>query len=51
METKAAPKPEPKKAGRPPAPKAGIELKVEGEFVVIRIPKKDVSRKLLAEFI
>jgi len=46
------------KGGRPvgfkPQPKVnkspvGIEMTLEGEFVLIKIPKKSLTRKLLAE--
>jgi hypothetical protein len=55
-----APKPEhatKKKGGRPVGyspkaePKAGISVTVEGDEVIIRIPKKELSRKLLADLI
>ena len=47
------------KGGRPkgfsplsqPKAKPSIELTIEGDFVVIKLPKKDLSRKLLAELI
>ncbi|HEY9661975.1 MAG TPA: hypothetical protein V6C65_26260 [Allocoleopsis sp.] len=49
-------KPEPKKGGRPKgfSPKQetkGMRVSIEGDEVVIRIPKKDLSRKLLADLI
>ncbi|HEY9664456.1 MAG TPA: hypothetical protein V6C65_38920 [Allocoleopsis sp.] len=49
-------KPEPKKGGRPKgfSPKTeakGIQVIIEGEYVVLKIPKKDLSRKLLADLI
>ena len=52
MEQTQAQTPKPK--GRPPATQTkapSIELSVEGEFLIIKVPKKDVSRKLLAELI
>ena len=41
------------KLGRPPAQTKApnIELSVEGDYLIIKVPKKDVSRKLLAELI
>lgn len=49
---------EKKKSGRPigysPAktsPKIGMTATIEGDEVVIRLPKKDLSRKRLAEII
>ncbi len=48
------PQQQPKPKGRPPAAQAkapSIELSVEGDYLVIKVPKKDVSRKLLAELI
>jgi hypothetical protein len=50
-------KPEPKKGGRPKgfspakAEAKGIQVTIEGEYVVLKIPKKDLSRKLLADLI
>jgi hypothetical protein len=47
---------EKKKGGRPKgfSPKTeakGIQVTIEGEYVVLKIPKKDLSRKLLADLI
>lgn len=40
------------KAGRPPVvAKPEVIVEVEGDYVVIRLPKKDFSRKLLADLI
>ncbi len=41
------------KMGRPPMsePKKSIEVTVEGDFVVIKVPRKDLTKKLLAELI
>lgn len=42
------------KMGRPPASevqKKSIEIKIEGDFVVIKVPRKDLTKKLLAELI
>lgn len=45
----------PKPKGRPPLTagpkKSEISIEVDGEYLVIRVPKKEVSRKLLAELI
>lgn len=52
MEKKSSP--EVKKMGRPPvgdSPKKSIEVTVEGDFVVIKVPRKDLTKKLLAELI
>ena len=47
--------PKPKnKGGRPPASEAQkktIELSVEGEYVVIKVPRKDLTKRLLAEIL
>lgn len=45
-----------KKPGRPvgyvpPKPKGEWAVSVEGDYVVIKVPKKDLGRKLLAELI
>ncbi len=41
------------KMGRPPMSdaKKSIEVTVEGDFVVIKVPRKDLTKKLLAELI
>lgn len=40
------------KAGRPPqTAKPEVTVEIDGDYVVIRLPKKDLSRKLLAELI
>lgn len=46
-------KQEPKKGGRPVgySSKPQITIEVKGEQVVITIPKKDLTKKLLAEFL
>jgi hypothetical protein len=56
MEQKPVETKEKKKGGRPMgySPKTetkGMKISVEGDEVVIRIPKKDLSRKLLADLI
>jgi hypothetical protein len=55
-EAKQTEKPTAPKKGRPAgySPKAAqgsITVTIEGDEVVIRIPKKDLSRKLLADLI
>lgn len=45
---------EPKKMGRPPASEAtkkSMEVTIEGDYVVIKVPRKDLTKKLLAELI
>jgi hypothetical protein len=38
--------------GRPPqTEKKGIEMSIEGDYVVIKVPRKDLTKKLLAELI
>ena len=45
-------KPTPKKMGRPiAAEKKSIEVSIEGDYVTIKIPRKDLTKKLLAELI
>lgn len=41
------------KMGRPPVSEAkkSIEVTVDGDYVVIKVPRKDLTKKLLAEFI
>lgn len=44
-----------KAAGRPagfsPVKKPEVKIEVQGEYIVLHIPKKDLSRKLLQEFL
>lgn len=43
---------EKKPIGRPKLEsKPQLDIKVDGEYVVIRIPRKDLTKKLLAELI
>ncbi|RYZ82619.1 MAG: hypothetical protein EOP04_21695 [Proteobacteria bacterium] len=41
-----------KKMGRPSqAEKKGIEMSIEGEFVVIKVPRKDLTKRLLSDIL
>jgi hypothetical protein len=52
MEKKATPVTTKPKMGRPPqAEKKGIEMSIDGDYVVIKIPRKDLTKKLLSDIL
>jgi hypothetical protein len=57
METQKPAEQPKKKGGRPlgysptKTSKPEVSLSIEGEYVIIKLPKKDLSRKLLADLI